>query len=79
MNMVTVMMRHAGLWSCTGRAHPQAGKTKGKKSTALLIQTPSRRVIILHLGKIDIPRHALGCITARSTIGGGVGDGGGPS
>ena len=59
--------------ACTTRACPPPSGW-GK-----LTQTPSRRVLVLHLGQIDIPRHTLGCGTAQSTNGGGVGRGGRPS
>ena len=57
---------------------PRMGQTK-KKTSALLTQAPSRRVLVLHLGQIDIPGHTISCGTARSTNGGGVGGGGRPS
>jgi hypothetical protein len=52
-------------------------KTRKKELPALLTQTPCRRVLVLHLGQIDIPRHPLGCVTAWSTSGDGVVVGGG--
>lgn len=67
-------------WSwCAGRAYPQAGQSKKKEPPAVLVQTPCRCVLVLYLGQINISRHGLGCVTARTTSASDVGGGGGPS
>ena len=47
-----------------GRGCP--GQTIGGGNPALLTQTPTRRVLFLHLGQINIPWHAPGRVRSAS-------------